>query len=188
MHFRGPELLKKKGGTISRRNVPSCYVYAFTNKLVIRLWIGGLDLNVILMLYADLILPHGSLCIDMTSPRTYQRRCRHVVVMLYNVWLAESSRAPALWRHDHNVDDQSMAVLPIVGGDLPSLRKEICHYNTMLMRWNVCKFKDEDLKILGRYDSSWNSFPFFLQSLGALNCTFTNIKAENRHFWHDFWQ
>ena len=75
-----------------------------------------------------MILPYGSHCIDMTaSPRTYQRRYRHVVVMLYNtmnMWLAESSRAPALWRHDNNVDDQNMAVLPIVGGRLAKLTEE----------------------------------------------------------------
>ena len=70
-------------------------------------------------------------------------RYRHVVVMLCNVWLAESSRAPALWRHDNDVGDQNMVVLPC-------LWKKIRHQNTMLMKWKVCKFKDEDLKILGR--------------------------------------
>ena len=44
--------------------------------------------------------------------------------MLCNVWLAESSRAPALWRHYHNVDDQNMVVLPIVGGRLAMLMEE----------------------------------------------------------------
>ena len=69
-----------------------------------------------------MILPYDSLCIDMTASPEHdtqsrnQRRYRHVVVMLCNVWLAESSRAPALWRHYHNVDDQNMVVLPIVGG------------------------------------------------------------------------
>ena len=38
--------------------------------------------------------------------------------MLCNMLLAESSHAPALWRHDQNVDDQNMAVLPIIGGRL----------------------------------------------------------------------
>ena len=93
--------------------------------------------------------------------------------MLCNVWLAESSRAPALWRHDHNIGDQNMAVLLIVRVDLPCLRKKICHQNDMLMTWKVGKFKDEDLKILGRQDSSWNSAPFFLKTSGPLNCTFT---------------
>ena len=69
--------------------------------------------------------------------------------MLCNVWLGESSRAPALWRHDHNVDDQNMVVLPIVGGRLAMLTEENLpsKYNTDEMK---SKFKDEDLKILGR--------------------------------------
>ena len=48
----------------------------------------------------------------------------HVAVMLCNVWLAESCRAPALWRHDHNVDDQNMVVLSIVWGWLAMLTEE----------------------------------------------------------------
>ena len=70
-----------------------------------------------------------------------------VVIMRCNVWLAESSRTPELWRHDHNVDDQNMVVLQI---DLSWLQKEICYQNTMLMIWKIWKFKDENLKILGK--------------------------------------
>ena len=69
-----------------------------------------------------MILQYGSHCIDMTaSPRTYQRRYRH---MVYNVWLTEISCSPAVWRHDHNVGDQNMVVLPIVGGWLAMLTEE----------------------------------------------------------------
>ena len=121
VQFRGPELFMKRGGTISRRILPTWYLYAFVNKLTIRLCMDGLNLNVhvILFFFADMILSYGSHCIDMTaSPRTYQQRHRHVVVMFCNVWLAESSSALALWRHDHNVDDQNMVFLPIVGGRL----------------------------------------------------------------------
>ena len=101
--------------------------------------------------FADMILPFGSHCIDMTaSPRTYQRRYRHVVVVLCSVWLGERSRAPALWRHDPNVDDQNIMVLPIVGVNLPCLWKKNCHQNTMLLSRKECKFKDENLKILRR--------------------------------------
>ena len=76
-----------------------------------------------------MILPYGTHCIDMTArhdslSRTYQRRYRHVVVMVCNIWLAESSHAPALWRHDHNVDDQNMTVLSIVVGRLAMLTEE----------------------------------------------------------------
>ena len=44
--------------------------------------------------------------------------------MLCNVWLAESSHAPALWRHDHNVGDQNMVVLPIIWGRLAMITEE----------------------------------------------------------------
>ena len=37
-----------------------------------------------------------------------------------------------------------------LGVDLPCLRKKFRHQNTMLMTWKVCKFKDEDLKIISR--------------------------------------
>ena len=63
--------------------------------------------------------------------------------MFCNVWLAESSRGPALWRHDHNVDDQNMVVFPIVGGRLAMLTEE-----NLLSRYNVNEMKD--LKIIGR--------------------------------------
>ena len=82
-------------------------------------------------------LPYGSHCTDMTaSPRTYQRRYRHVVVMLCNVWLADSFRAPALWRHDHNVGDQNMDVLPILGDRLAMLTEE-----NLSLKYNVDKMK-----------------------------------------------
>ena len=72
-----------------------------------------------------MILPYDSHCIDMTaSPITYQRRYRLVVVTVCQAWMAESSRAPTLWRHYHNVDDQNMVVLPIIGGQLAMLTEE----------------------------------------------------------------
>ena len=49
VQFRGPELFLEKGGTISRRTVPTSYLHASMNKLAIRLWMDGLNLNVILM-------------------------------------------------------------------------------------------------------------------------------------------
>ena len=54
--------------------------------------------------------------------------------MLCNVWLAESSRAPALWRHDHNVGDQNMVVLPIVGVDLLTEENSPSKYNVDEMK------------------------------------------------------
>ena len=45
----GTRAFKQKGGTISRRIVPTWYLYALMNKLAIRLWMDGLNLNVIVM-------------------------------------------------------------------------------------------------------------------------------------------
>ena len=56
--------------------------------------------------------------------------------MLCNVWLAESSRAPVLWRHDHNLDDQNMVVLPIVGVRFAKLTEE-----NLLSKYNVNDMK-----------------------------------------------
>ena len=56
--------------------------------------------------------------------------------MLCNVWLAESSRAPALWRHDHNVGDQNMVVFPIVGGRLAMFTEE-----NLASKYNVNEMK-----------------------------------------------
>ena len=54
-----------------------------------------------------MILPYDSHSIDMTvSPEPINGTTGDV------------------WRHDHNVDDQNMAVLPIVGVDLPCLRRK----------------------------------------------------------------
>ena len=38
----------------------------------------------------------------------------------------------------------------------------------------------EGQKIPGRYNSSWNTAPFFLKSSGPLNCTFTRISITNK--------
>ena len=46
----GTRAFSEKGGTISRRIVPTWYLYASMNKLAIRLWMDGLNLNVILMI------------------------------------------------------------------------------------------------------------------------------------------
>ena len=84
-----------------------------------------------------MILPYGSHCIDMTaSHRTYQQRYQHVVAMICNLSLAESSRAPALWRHDHIVDDHNMVVLPIIEGRLAMLTEE-----NLPSKYNVSEMK-----------------------------------------------
>ena len=152
MQFRGPQLFFKKrgGGSIPRRIVPTWNLYAFTDKLAIRLWMEGLDLNVILI-----FLPIWFAIWQPVHRRDSQSQNLSTALPTLgchalHVWLAESSRVPTLWRHDHNIDDQNMVVLLIIGIDLPCLWKKIYHQNTMLTRWKVCKFKDEDIKILCR--------------------------------------
>ena len=112
-------------------------------------------------IFADMILPYGSHCIDMTpSPEPINgatgtwlscfATCDwlRALVHLHCDVIITTSTTKTWW------SSRSLRV------DLPCLRKKICHQNTMWMRWKVCKFKDEDLKILGRQDSSWNSAPF----------------------------
>ena len=43
------------------------------------------------------------------------------VVMNHNIWFAENSRAPALWRHDRDVNKQSKH------GDIAELSRATCH-------------------------------------------------------------
>ena len=157
----GPELFSKTGHYFKKNcaYLISLCLHEQVGDMIVDAW-PQFECN--FNVFADMILPYGSHCIDMTTNlRTYQWRYRHVVAMLCDVWLAESSRASTLWRHDHNFDDQNMMVLPIVGGWLAMLTEENLPSNTMLMRWKVCKFKDEDLKILSRWGSSWNSAPSF---------------------------
>ena len=149
VQFRGPKLLRKRGHYFKKNctYLESLCLHEQVGDRIVDEW-PKFECN--FNVFADLILPYSSHCIDMTAtPRTYQGRYGHVVVMLHNMWLAESSRAPALWCHDHNIDDQNMVFLPIVGVDLPCLRKKIWLQNTMSIRWKVCKY-EEDLKILGR--------------------------------------
>ena len=150
VQFRGPELYKENGALFQiELYLPGIFMPSRTSWQYDCKWMASILIYIQWFCRYD-FATRQPLHRHDTQSRTYQRHYRRVVVMLCNVWLAESSHAPALWRHDHNVDDQNMAVLPIVGVNLPCLRKKICQQNTMWMRWKVCKFKDEDLKILCR--------------------------------------
>ena len=46
------------------------------------------------------------------------------IVMNHNLWFAESFRAPALWRHDGNVNNQNMVMLPIFQGWLAKFTEQ----------------------------------------------------------------
>ena len=151
MQLGRPELFKKKRGHYVRKNctylVSLCLHEQVGNTIVD----GWTQFECIFNFFADMILPYDSHRIDMTvSPRTYQRGYQHVVVMLYNVW--DWLRALVHLHCDIMITTSKTKTwwsCRSLGVDLPCLRKKICDQNTMLMRWKVCKFKDEDLKILG---------------------------------------
>ena len=123
VQFRRPEFLRKRGHYFKK----NC---AYLVSLCLREQVGGtingwplFDCN--FNVFADMILPYGSHYIDMTpSPEPINGATGMWLSCFANVWLAESSRAPALWRHDHNDDDQNMVVLPIVGGRLAMLMED----------------------------------------------------------------
>ena len=101
VQFRGSELFKKKRHYFMK-NLPTFYIYAFMNKLVIWMWMDCLNLNVILM-FLLIWFCHTAVIESTWQPVQNQ----HLVVMLCNVWLAESSRASALWSHDHNIETKT---------------------------------------------------------------------------------
>ena len=91
--------------------------------------------------FADMILPYGSHCIDMTaSPEPINgvtcmwlscfAKCDwpRALVHLHCGVMITTSTTNTWWSWSFGVD-------------LPCLQKKISHENTMLMRWKVCKFK-----------------------------------------------
>ena len=77
----GTRVLWDKRGTISKRIVPTWYLYAFMNKLAIRLWMDGLNLNAISM-FLSIRFCHTATNASTWQPvPNYQRRYRHVVVI-----------------------------------------------------------------------------------------------------------
>ena len=101
--------------------------------------------------FADMILPYGSHCNDMTaSPEPING--------VTGTWLSCFATCDWLRALVHLYCDVMITTSATktwwscrsLGVDLLCLRKKIRHQNTMLMTWKECKFKDEDLKILGR--------------------------------------
>ena len=76
------------------------------------------------------------------------------IVMNHNVWFAENSRAPALWRHDRDINSHNMAMLLIFQGQLAMFTEENSALNRNVNVTKVCQFKKDGLEILGRWDSS----------------------------------
>ena len=146
MQFRGPQLFKKKSGHYSRRIVPTCYIYAFMTKLAIV--DGWFQFECNSNVFVDMTVPYGSHCIDMTaSPAPIMgvtgswllcfAACdwmRALVHLHCEVMIITSTTKT--WRSCRSL-----------GVGLSCLWKKKCHQNTMLMTWEVCIFKDEDLKL-----------------------------------------
>ena len=145
----GTRAFLEKTDTISRRIVPTWCLYAFMNKLAIRFWMDGLNLNVILM-----FLP---ICHTTAIALTWQP-VPEPINGISGTWLSCFATCDWLRALVHLHCDVMITTSTtktwwscrLFGVDLPCLWKKICHQNTMLMRWKVYKFKDEDLKILGR--------------------------------------
>ena len=76
---------------------------------------------------------------------------RTYIVMNHNVWFAESSRAPALWRHDRDVNNQITAMLPIFQGRIAMFTEENLALNRNVNVTKVYQYQEEGLKILGRF-------------------------------------
>ena len=125
--------------------------------------------------FADMILPYGSHCIDMTtSARTYQRHYRFT-----GTWFSCFATYDWLRAHMHLHCDFMIATSTTNTWwscrsswvNLACLRKKICHQNTMSMRWKVWKFKDEDLKKLRTPLKFWSAtmFEAAVQNFGPLH-------------------
>ena len=72
--------------------------------------------------FADMILPYSSHCIDMTSS---PEPGNSVIGMWLSCFaMCDWLRAESISCHDHNIDDQNMVVLPIVRGQLAMITEE----------------------------------------------------------------
>ena len=65
--------------------------------------------------------------------------------------LIEHPRAPALWRHDRDVSNQTMVMLPIFQGWLNMFTEKISTSKRNLNIMKICQFKEKGLKTVGRY-------------------------------------
>ena len=151
VQFRGPELFKKKGGTISRRIVSTSYLYAFMNMLAIQLWMDGLNLNVILM-FLPIWFCHTAAIASIWQPvqnlstALLVRGCHALQCVIG--WELSCTCIVTSW---------SLRRRPKHGG-LADLWGSTCYaygrkFAIKMQCWwheKVCKYKDEDPKILDR--------------------------------------
>ena len=146
MQFKDPSFLRKTGHYFKKNCTYQLYL-CLGDTIVD----GWPQFECSFDIFADMILPYGSHCIDMTaSPEPINSvtgtrlSCfatsdwlRALVHLHCDVMITAS--ATKTWWSCRSL-----------GVDYPCLRKKICLQNTMLMRWKICEFKDEDLKIPGR--------------------------------------
>ena len=95
VQFRGPEHFKKKGALFQEKNTYLVYL-CLREPVGDIFWVDGFNLNVILMFCRYDFVIRQSLHRRDSQYRIYQRRYGHVVVMLCNVWLDESSQCTCI--------------------------------------------------------------------------------------------
>ena len=150
VQFRGPELLKKSGHYFKKN-------FTYLVSLCLHKQVGDTTVNgwplfeYNFNVFADMILPNGRHCIDMTpSPEPINGAI--------GTWLSCFATCDWLRALVHLHCDVMITTSMTktwwscrsLGVDLPCLRKKVCHQKTMWMRWKLCKCKDEDLKIFGK--------------------------------------
>ena len=124
------------------RFVPTWYLYAFMNKLEIRLWMDGLNLNVILM-FLPIWFCHMAAIASMWQP------VLEPINSVTNTWLSFFATCDWLRTLVHLHCDVMITTSTTktwwscwsLGVDLPCLRKKICHQKTTWMRWKYVNLK-----------------------------------------------
>ena len=147
MQFRRPEFLRKRGRYF-KKNCTYLASSCLHEQIGDTIMGGWPQFECNFNVFADIILPHSSHCIDMTpSPEPINgatgtwlscfATCDwlRALVHLHCDVIITTSTTKTWW------SSRSLGI------DLPRLRKKIWHQNTMWMRWKVCKFQDEDIKI-----------------------------------------
>ena len=136
VQFRGPDFLRKMGHYFNK-NCTYLVSLCSINKLTIRLWMDGFNLNVILIVLSIWFCHTAPIASTWQSVlSTYQRRYQHVVVMLCNLWLA---RAPVQLHCDVMITTSTTKTwwssCRSLGVNFAMLTEENLPPNTMLMRW-----------------------------------------------------
>ena len=87
------------------------------------------------------------------------------------VWLTESSRTPALWRHDPDVNHQNV-LSSLYQGVLTCLQKNIWHQNAMIKSTPIWQRRSKYSKQVRFF---LVNVLFVFVTARSLNCTFTDF-------------